>query len=449
MKRPASFAVDPQFHTEPKHWYVLFLLTAIYALNIADRFVISTLIEPIKADLHISDSAVGFLTGASLAIFYVAAGLPLSVLADRINRRNLVAFSLGAWSLMTVICGLTRTFWQLMAARVLVGVGEAGGTPPSQSLISDYFPWRRRAFALSIYAVGASIGSMIGSSAGYLSDLWGWRSAFFVLGIPGVIVACVLYATVKEPVRGRLDVRSSHSHAPGFREMLKFTRRQPALLHALIGGALYSTWAFGLLWWIPSFLVRSHHMGLGDAGGAVSLMHGIGGTAVLLGTTFLMGKMTGRDARAVPWFLALCCALGAIPSILALTVSARSTTLSMLWLFVPLSYAPIGPCFALVQNLVPATMRSKIVGLFLLMTTVGNLVIAPQFVGIASDLLAPHHGTDSLRIALLPLSLVGFWAASHFWICGIKLKAGLVRAGNLGGPEIAMETHRIMTTPSR
>jgi predicted MFS family arabinose efflux permease len=433
MKLPANIAFSGQIDTEPRRWYVLFLLTAVYALNIADRFVISTLIEPIKSDLHISDSAVGFLTGASLAIFYVAAGLPLSVLADRINRRNLVAFSLGAWSLMTVVCGLTRSFWQLMAARVLVGVGEAGGTPPSQSLISDYFPWRRRAFALSIYAVGASLGSMLGSSAGYLSDLWGWRSAFFVLGLPGILLACVLYATVKEPVRGRLDVRSSHDHGPGFGDMLKFAGHQPALRHALLGGALYSTWAFGLLWWIPSFLVRSHHMSLGDAGGAVSLMHGIGGTAVLLGTTLLMGKLIRRDARTVPWFLTLCCALGAIPSFLALVVSTRSTALSMLWLFVPLSYAPIGPCFALVQNLVPAPMRSKVVGLFLLMTTVGNLVIAPQLVGIASDLLAPRFGADSLRMALVPLSLVSCWAALHFWTCSRNLKDGLIRAGNPTG----------------
>jgi predicted MFS family arabinose efflux permease len=405
------------------------------------------LIEPIKAELHISDAAIGWLTGGALAIFYVAAGLPLSVLADRVNRRNLVALSIGAWSLMTAVCGITRSFWQLMAARVLVGVGEAGGTPPSQSLISDYFPWRRRAFALSIYAVGASIGSMLGSSAGYLSDLWGWRSAFFVLGLPGIAMAGVLYATVKEPARGRLDapavagasadVPSSDGQRPGFGDMLKFTRHQPALLHALLGGALYSTWAFGSLWWSPSFLVRSHHMILGDAGGALSLMHGIGGTAVLVGTTVLMGKLTGRDARAVPWFLALCCALGTIPAVGVLVVPSRTAALSMFWLFVPLSYAPIGPCFALIQNLVPARMRSKIVGLFLLMTTVGNLVIAPQIVGNTSDLLTSRYGGDALRMALLPLSLVGIWAAAHFWMCSIRLKAGLIRAGNSRGLEIA------------
>jgi predicted MFS family arabinose efflux permease len=436
MERDANIVSGSTIDTESRRWYVLFLLTGVYALNIADRFVISTLIEPIKAELHISDSAVGLLTGGALAIFYVAAGLPLSALADRVNRRNLVALSLSAWSLMTVACGLTRSFWQLMAARILVGVGEAGGTPPSQSLISDYFPWRRRAFALSIYAVGASLGSMVGSSAGYLSDLWGWRSAFFVLGLPGLVLAGVLYMTVKEPARGRLDVLAAVGDRPGFAQLLKFIRRQPALLHALIGGALYSTWAFGSLWWSPSFLVRSHHMSLGDAGGALSLMHGIGGSAVLLGTTVVMGKLAGRDARSVPWFLALCCALGTIPAILALLAPSRGVALSMYWLFVPLSYAPIGPCFALIQNLVPAPMRSKVVGLFLLMTTLGNLVIAPQFVGLTSDLLVSRYGADSLRMALLPLATVGIWAAVHFWLCSRKLKDGLIRAGNSRGVEI-------------
>jgi predicted MFS family arabinose efflux permease len=433
--QPEIAAHKSQDNTEFRRWYVLFLLTAVYALNIADRFVISTLIEPIKADLHISDSAVGFLTGVSLALFYVAAGLPLSVIADRVNRRNLVALSLGAWSFMTVVCGFTRTFGQLMAARVLVGVGEAGGTPPSQSLISDYFPWRHRALALSIYAVGASIGSMLGSSTGYLSDQWGWRSAFFDLGVPGVILACVLRFTVKEPVRGRLDDRAAQSQSHGFKAMLAFAWQEPALRNALVGGALYSTWAFGSLWWMPSFLVRSHRMSLGDAGGAVSLMHGIGGTAVLLATTLLMKRVVARDARAVPWFLMLCCTLGVIPLALALTATSRATTLTMLWLFVPLSYAPIGPCFALVQNLVPAPMRAKVVGLFLLMTTVGNLVIAPQLIGIASDLLAERYGADSLRVAMLPVSVVGFWASLHFWMCSLRLKAGLIHAGNSAGLE--------------
>lgn len=422
-------ALPTQTEGERRRWYVLFLLTGVYAMNIADRFVISTLIEPIKSDLRISDSEVGFLTGASLAIFYVMAGLPLSALADRVNRRNLVSLSLSAWSLMTIACGFTRSYSQLMVARVLVGVGEAGGTPPSQSLLSDYFSWRRRAFALSVYAVGAPVGSMIGSSAGYVSDLWGWRAAFFFLGIPGVVLACVLRATVKEPARGRLDASAVHAMSPDFLQVVSYALHQPALRHALLGGALYSTWAFGSLWWMPTFLVRSHQMTLGAAGGAVSLMHGIGGTAVLLGTSFVMRLLIAKDARAVPWFLTLCCAIGVIPSVLTLIVNARSASLAMLWVFIPLSYAPIGPCFALVQNLAPVATRARVVGVFLLMTTVGNLVIAPQLVGSMSDLLAPRFGRDSLRLALLPLAVVGLSAAWHFWRCSQQVKAGLIDAG--------------------
>jgi len=185
--------------------------------------------------------------------------------------------------------------------------------------------------------------------------------------------------------------------------------------------------------------VRTHHMSLGAAGGALSLMHGLGGTAALLGTTLLMKYLTARDARAVTWFLTLCCALGSIPAILALALPSRTAALSMYWLFVPVSYAPIGPCFALIQNLVPALMRSKVVGLFLLMTTLGNLVIAPQLVGLASDVLASRYGADSLNMALMPLSLVGLYAAAHFWMCSRRLKAGLIIAGNSRGLEIATE----------
>lgn len=274
---------------------------------------------------------------------------------------------------------------------------------------------------------------MLGSTAGYFSDLWGWRSAFFILGVPGVVLACVLRFTVREPVRGRVDTGTVIHAGRSFADMLIFARRQPALLHALVGGALYSTWALGMAWWMPSYLVRSHGMSVGSAGGAVSLMHGIGGSAVLLGTVLLMRKLIALEARSVPWFLTLICAVGAVPSLFALLVSTRGAALCMLCLFIPLSYAPIGPCFALVQNLVPAPMRSKVVGLFLLMTTLGNLIIAPQLVGLASDLLNARYGADALRMALIPLSLVGLWAAAHFLMCSISLKAGLARAGNSGG----------------
>src|SRR6202050_5020665 len=155
MRSNATSCNTPEPITVARRWYVLVILTFVYALSIADRFVMSTLIEPIKADLRLSDSAIGFLTGVALALFYVTAGLPLASLADRANRRTLIALALGAWSAMTAFCGIAQNFWQLLLARIGVAIGRAGGTPPSTSLVSDYFPWRRRAPAYSGYLVGA------------------------------------------------------------------------------------------------------------------------------------------------------------------------------------------------------------------------------------------------------------------------------------------------------
>jgi len=407
---------------------VLLVLTLVYALNIADRFVMSTLIEPIKADLRLSDSAIGFLTGTSLAIFYVTAGLPLAYLADRANRRTMVALALGAWSLMTACCGVAHSFLQLLLARIGVGVGEAGGTPPSTSLVSDYFPWRRRALALSVYGLGGSVGSMLGSSAGYVSDAWGWRAAFLVLGIPGILVAIAIALTIREPARGRLD--AAPAVQPRLGETLRFIGHQPALLHALAAATLYTLWSWGLMWWTPSYLVRSHHMTLGDAGGALLLMHGIGGTAVLIFTTVIMGRFAKRDARLVPWYMAAAIVVGTVPSIAAYAIASRQIALAMLWIFIPLSYAPFGPTFALMQNLVPASMRAQAVAIMLFSSNIANLVIAPQAVGAASDLLASTYGAESLRHALVPLAFVGFWAAWHYWRCARHLQSGLDRAGN-------------------
>jgi predicted MFS family arabinose efflux permease len=407
-----------------RRWYVLLILTLVYALSIADRFVMSTLIEPIKADLGLTDSKIGFLTGSSLAFFYVTAGLPLAILADRTNRRNMVALALGAWSLMTTLCGFTRNFGQLLLARVGVGIGEAGGTPPSASLVSDYFSPRRRALALSVYSVGASIGSMMGSSAGYASDAWGWRAAFYVLGVPGVLVAVLVGLTIREPERGRLDEASAPAPArASLMDTLRFARVHPALLHTWLGATIYTLWSWGLMWWTPSFLVRSHHMSLGDAGGALSLMHGVGGTAVLLITTFLMGALGKRDPRLVPWFVAGCIAVGTVPSIIAYGALSSRTTLAMLWIFIPLSYAPFGPTFALLQNLVPASMRAQSVAVMLFCANIANLVIAPQAVGFASDYLQPVYGAESLRHVLVPMAFVGFWAAWHYWRCAQHLHA--------------------------
>jgi predicted MFS family arabinose efflux permease len=419
-----------------RRWYVLVLLTLVYALSIADRFVMSTLIEPIKAALQLSDSRIAFLTGTSLALFYVTAGIPLAALADRANRRTMIAIALGAWSFMTACSGIAQNFLQLMLARIGVGIGEAGGTPPSTSLVSDYFPWRERAFALTVYGIGASIGSMLGSSAGYISDAWGWRSAFFVLGLPGIALAILIAVTVREPERGRLDESPPPAEA-GFLDTLRFIQHQPALLHALMGATVFTLWSWGLMWWTPSYLVRSHHMTLGEAGGALSLMYGFGGTMVMLLSMAVLGKLARRDARSVPWFVAAVILVATVPSIAAYRAASGAVAIRMLWIFIPLSYAAFGPTFALMQNLVPASMRAQTVAIMLFTANIANLVIAPQVVGFASDSMASVYGAESLRHALIPLAFVGFWAAWHFWRCAKHLVGGLKRAGNATLPAAA------------
>ena len=190
--------------------YVLAMLTLVYVFNFVDRQLLVILQESIKNELHLSDTQLGLLSGFTFAIFYVTLGIPIARFADKGSRRNVVAMSLGLWSLMTAFSGLARNFVQLLLARIGVGVGEAGGSPPAHAMISDYFPPEKRSTALSIYSTGIYIGVLIGFlMGGYLNQRLGWRTAFFVLGIPGIIFCFLFYTTVKEPRRGATDASAS------------------------------------------------------------------------------------------------------------------------------------------------------------------------------------------------------------------------------------------------
>ena len=189
-----------------ERWYVVIVMCLVYAISIADRYVVSTVLEPIRLDLQLTDAGVGFLTGVPLGLFYVSFGIPMSWLADRKNRRNILAASLIVWSGFTALCGLSRNYWQFLAGRIGVGIGETGGTPPANSIIADYFPADRRPMALGVFALGAPIGAWLGADmAGAVAHAYGWRAAFLALGIPGVIMGTLIYLTIREPARGRLD----------------------------------------------------------------------------------------------------------------------------------------------------------------------------------------------------------------------------------------------------
>ena len=205
-----------------ERWYVLILMCLIYAINIADRYVVSTVLEPIRLELHLNDAGVAFLTGFPLALFYVTCGIPISWLADRSNRRNILAFSLMIWSGFTALCGLSRGYWQFLLGRIGVGVGEAGGTPPSTAIVSDYFPADRRPMAMTVLALGAPIGAWLGADmAGAVAHAFSWRAAFLALGVPGLLVGFMVYFTVSAPPRGRLDAIVDEIK-PSLRETFRF-----------------------------------------------------------------------------------------------------------------------------------------------------------------------------------------------------------------------------------
>jgi MFS family permease len=412
-------------------WYVLAVLTVTYALNIADRFSISTLIEPIRLELHLSDSGIAFLTGVALALFYVTVGIPIAALADRANRRNILAIAIAVWSGMTALCGLAQNTWQLMLCRFGVGIGEAGGTPPSTSILADKFPAPLRPMALTIFALGACLGAWLGSSvAGAAAEHSGWRAAFLVLGIPGLVLALIVGLTVREPVRGQLDTAASSLRPGTLAASLRFIASQRSAVHLLVGGSVATLWSWGLMWWTPAFLQRSHHMTVGQAGELLGRMHLIAGTAGTLLAGWLMGRRKAADPRHVSRLLGWVTALTTIPSIIAYWVVPDRAATVLLWIFVPAVYFYIGPILGLLQNVVPAHMRAMTCAILLFTANVANLVIAPQAIGWLSDWFRMSFGAgdESLRWALLLLAPTGFWAAWHLWASAATIREDAARA---------------------
>ena len=397
-------------------WYVLAVMTIVYALNIADRYSISTLIEPIRLELQLTDSGVAFLTGVALALFYVTIGIPIALLADKANRRNILAIALALWSAMTAVCGLAQNYWQLLLARFGVGIGEAGGTPPATSILADKFPAAKRPMALTIFALGACLGAWLGSSvAGGVADKGGWRAAFLALGIPGVVVALIVWLTVKEPQRGQLDESTDRPPPSTLPANLIYVWQHKSAFHLLMGGSIATLWSWGLMWWMPTFLVRSHHLTVGQAGELLGPMHLIAGTAGTLLASWLMSRPAATNPRHITRLLAWVTALTTVPSLLLFIVYDEQITRLLLWIYVPSVYFYIGPILGLLQNAVPPQMRATTCALLLFAANICNLVIAPQFIGWLSDWFSTsfHTGPESLRWAMLVLAPTGFWAAWH------------------------------------
>jgi MFS family permease len=434
----AVSATAQQAAAPADRWYVLGLLTLIYALNIADRFCISTFLEPIRLELHLSDGGVAFLTGVSLALFYVTIGIPVAVLADRADRSKILAVSLALWSGMTALCGVARNYGQLLVCRFGVGIGEAGGTPSSMSILADKFPVVRRPMAMTIFALGASLGAWIGSSiAGTIAEQRGWRAGFVALGIPGLLVALTAFLTVREPARGQLDPDAPPLERITLPRALKIIAKRRSVLHLLIGGAVATLWSWGLIWWMPTFLQRSHHMSVGRAGELLGSMHLIAGTSGTLFAGWLMSRPAAADSRYIARLLAAVTAIATVPSIALLLVRSDEMVTALLWVLMPAVYFYIGPVLGLLQNAVPSNLRATVCAMLMFTANVANLVVAPQVVGWLSDWFSTLFAlqTESLRWALVVLAPSGFWAAWHLWVSGATIREDQRAASGPGACE--------------
>jgi MFS family permease len=412
-------------------WYILIMMCLVYTLSIADRYVVSTVLEPIRVELHLSDSGVASLTAVSLAIFYVIFGFPISWLTDRYSRRNILTISIILWSAMTTFCGLARSYGQLFFSRIGVGIGEAGGTPAANSIISDYFPASRRPMALTIFSLGAPIGAWVGYNiAGAVADHFGWRSVFLALGVPGVLVGLGVFFTVREPKRGCLDADNPET-APSFSHTMRFLWRQKSAVHIMVASALCALWGWGLTYWTPMFLMRTYSLTPGQAGEITGNAHLIGGTLATVATGWLMGQpYYMSDARRIVRLLGVGIGIATLASAVIFWTHSLQLAKLMFWIFVPAIYFYIGPCFGLLNNLAQCRMRAMYCATTLFVANLGNLVIAPQAVGMLSDWFAPASGpnAESLRLALLCLVPTGLWATVHYFLAVRNLLADQQRA---------------------
>ncbi|HEY3786941.1 MAG TPA: MFS transporter [Steroidobacteraceae bacterium] len=430
MKSAALESISAAPTTLVARWYVLIMMCLVYTLSIADRYVVSTVLDSIRLELHLTDSGVAWLTGAAFGLFYVVLGFPLSWLIDRKSRRNIVALCLVVWSAMTAVCGLARTSMQFFFARVGVTVGEAGGTPGANSLLSDYFPASRRAMALTVFSLGAPIGAWVGYNvAGTIADHYGWRAVFFALGLPGVLAGSAVWLTVREPRRGCLD-SGDDGPAPSFATTMRFLWQQRSAVHVMMGTAVCALWGWGLMFWTPAFLQRTYHMSIGEASGVTQNMHLWGGGIATLVTGFLMARSTMADARRIVWLLAAGIAIATVASGVVYYTRDLALAKAMLWIFIPAIYFYIGPGFGLLNNLAQCRMRAMFCAMVLFLANLGNLVIAPPLIGSLSDWFAPNHvpNADSLRLAMLCLVPTGLWAAAHLFLAARDITKDQKRA---------------------
>ena len=416
-----------------RRWYIVGVLTVVYVFNFIDRQIISVLQEPMRAELGMSDTQLGLLQGLTFALFYVTVGIPLARWADIGVRRNVVALAVGTWSLMTALCGVAQNFTHLLLARIGVGIGEAGGSPPAHSIISDLFPPGRRALPLAVYSSGITFGVFVAYVFGaWMSDHFGWRVVFVILGLPGVLLALLVRLTVSEPPRGRFDGPGGDAAPPAMLQVLKLMLRSRAFVHLSLAAAMHAFVGYGVAAFLVSFYVRSYAIPLDDISQVaipLGFIIGIGGALGNFCGGWLSDKLGARDARWSMWLPAIA-TLAAIP-FAAAALLTRDLHLSLVLYILPLffGYMYLGPTLSTTHALVAPRMRALASAVLLFIVNLIGLGLGPTVVGLISDALQPSMGHESLRWALIIAFGFNIWSAAHYFIAARYLRDDLNASG--------------------
>ena len=408
-------------------WFVLGVLCFVYVLNFLDRQLLSILAKPIQDDLQISDGQIGLITGLYFALFYCTISIPVGWLADRTNRVKLVAVACGLWSAATIACGVASNYPQLVVARMAVGVGEAGGVPPSYAIISDYFGPGTRGTALGLFNLGPAIGQMLGVAFGAsIAAAYDWRSAFVAVGAVGVATAVLVFLTLREPRRGGLDASPVAGAAAqaraGFLDTCAMFFARPVLrLTALAGGTTQFV-TYALLNFATLFLMREKGMTLQQVALWYALVIGIAGGGGIFAAGRLADWLVPKTKRAYAWLPAASLTL-AVPFYIGF-VWAPTWQLSLALLTVPmfLNYFYLSPSVALVQEEVKPNQRVLSGALLLLVMNLIGLGLGPTYLGAASDWFKASHPDNSLQMALYTLAPFYLLAVTLFLVLGRALK---------------------------
>ena len=410
--------------------YALVLLFLAYVINYIDRQIVTILQEPIKAELGLSDTQLGLMTGLSFALFYAVLGIPIARLADRRSRKSIIGWSILLWSGMTALCATAGSYVSLLAFRVGVGVGEAGLSPPAHSMISDLYPPRKRAAALAFYSTGIQVGVMIGFLAGgWISHYFGWRTAFLIVGIPGLFLAALIALTLPEPPRGLYDGAADEtSQRDASLSVLATLRRLWGIRtfrYVSLAAGLHGFVLYGHGNWMPSFLARQYGMDGAEIGTWLALLAVIPGALGIFVSGHIADWLSrwGQDARL--WAPIGSVALLIPANIAMLTSGDEVTYLPFAVVHYFLGGVYLAPCIAICHSVVSPTLRASASALFLLMLNLIGLGGGPVTVGLLSDYWGAGSGAglQMAMIAILPLQALAIYS---LWRARVAMRQAAV-----------------------